>query len=163
MTDLKTALRAVVEALPGATKGPYATPLVDDTQLVGRGGVEIAAAVGDYENDFEADCMERNMAFLAASANLARHAPELLAMVEEVERLRAEVAAARNAALDEAAGVADDWTTADHIATDMRSGIFPAQSPVQDAIAAAIRARKSNPQPAGGDGPTIPAPTEERQ
>lgn len=152
MTDLKTALRAAVEALPGATKGPYATPLVDDTQLVGRGGVEIAVAVGDYEDDYEA--MTRDMAFLAASANLARHAPELLAMVEEVERLRAEVAAARTAALEEAAGVADGWPAdiAD-ISMDARvTAHF-----VRDSIAAAIRALKSNPQPAGGGGPTIPA------
>ena len=114
MIDLKTALRAAVEALPGATKGPYATHLVDDTLLVGGNGIEVASAVGSYENDSEAYQMERNMAFLSTAANLARHAEALLAMVEECERLRADTAA--------------------------------------------IRARKSNPQPAGGAGPETPAP-----
>ncbi|NBW15813.1 MAG: hypothetical protein EBR82_48285 [Caulobacteraceae bacterium] len=160
--DLKTALRAVVEALPGATKGPYATHLVDDTLLVGGNGIEVASAVGSYENDSEAYQMERNMAFLSTAANLARHAPALLAMVEEVERLRE----ARNAALEEAAGVADEE---ERNAEDLRNerpnesyhwGFWERARKSASAIAAAIRARKT---PAGGGGPTIPAQdTEER-
>lgn len=56
--------------------------------------------------------------------------------------LRAREDAAYARGLEDAARVATDWTTAEHIASDMAAGIFPQQSPVQDAIAAAIRALK---------------------
>lgn len=49
---------------------------------------------------------------------------------------------AREDALEEAAKLADEFTTTKHIAMDVESGIFPNQSTVRAAIAAAIRALK---------------------
>lgn len=42
--------------------------------------------------------------------------------------------------LEDAAQVADGFTDADHIASDMRRGIFPQRSSVRSAVAAVIRA-----------------------
>jgi len=48
--------------------------------------------------------------------------------------------AALNIAMEEAARVANDFTGADHAAHDIRTGIFPKQSYIGEAIAAALRA-----------------------
>lgn len=50
--------------------------------------------------------------------------------------------AVRNAALEEAAAVCDQWTGAKHTAHDMKTGVFPKQSYAPEALAAAIRAMK---------------------
>lgn len=57
----------------------------------------------------------------------------------EIASLRSQLEEARRDALEKAAITAKLFTTSQHIAFDMQSGIFPNQSPIQDAIAAAIR------------------------
>jgi hypothetical protein len=59
-----------------------------------------------------------------------------------VEMLTRERDGARAAALEEAAGVANEFRAAKHTAHDIATGVFPKQSFMGEAIAAAIRALK---------------------
>ena len=49
-----------------------------------------------------------------------------------------------DAALEAAAAMIAGYTTAHHISQDMKSGIFPSQSPKREAMAASIRALKDD-------------------
>ena len=61
---------------------------------------------------------------------------------EAIERLTRERDEARVAALEEAAGVANEFRGAKHAAHDIATGVFPKQSFMGEAIAAAIRSLK---------------------
>lgn len=70
----------------------------------------------------------------AAAKQIRALAPDLL---DEVIRLRAERDALR--AREAAALVAEQFGTAAHVAHSIETGVFPEQSDIRDAIAAAIR------------------------
>lgn len=62
------------------------------------------------------------------------------AVKDAIERATLVWSLARAHTIEEAAKRAENWSDAQHIAHDMRTGVFPKQTKVHDAIAAAIRA-----------------------
>lgn len=71
----------------------------------------------------------------------AHHEKEILSALDTTHSQ-----AIRDAALEEAAGVAENFTTANHVAQDIKVGVFPSQSPAREAIASAIRQLKDTDQ-----------------
>jgi hypothetical protein len=138
-TDLK-ALRALRDAATPGKWEPYQHRETDAWSVAGEDTicylwrlVEEEHTVSRLDND------EANAALIVAAVDA------LPALIDRLEAAEAALADARAKALEEAARIADEWTAADHIAQDKRLGIFPKCSPIQDAIATAIRALKGGP------------------